>query len=531
MEIDSAVAHSAPRDMFLAMMSNLVGIPADGAKSFIENGGHSIIALKLITEMQEAGLHLDLTNLMNEPTLDGALRRATLVAPVATAELEESDGRDFFQPTPQERSLAMMGSLGLSPFHPRYLVFGASRVDARVDVDRIVAALSDIVIAHPPLNTRLAFDEYGILVREDLDSQAFEFRCVRLSDLSSSTSASLETRLSEAAVRLFGDGVQLGDGPALRAALVQADDERVLLLCLHHSVSDAEGVTAIASELDARLSQPEANWSARVDSAYARQARLDRKAAGRIAEAAEYWKQALAGLGVQTHKAYAGRGPRTGARMITRNLPSGATEAWSRRLGITPGALWTAILGAIIWRTRLTDKVDKLLIPTFASLRTPFAKIRPLGYSIDIMPLVMPASNGATLETSARELQAQRQSWISGLRLPLPELLAEVPEAGLYFNDRNIPLFAVQVLHQAQWSGQFLKSQSLRPPSDYQGDVIPLDCLLTLIVGDNSTALSICGDEKAFDNPWFDTVHSEVATLLGRLERHPELQSTELALL
>ncbi|MFJ3793113.1 amino acid adenylation domain-containing protein [Kitasatospora sp. NPDC090091] len=133
------------------------------------------------------------------------------------------------------------------PENPAYVVPGAVRIRGAVDAGVLRAALNEVVRRHEALRTafRLRDGRPVQVVRPRLtvDLPEVDLRRAGL------TGAALEERITAAAI---GEPFDLETGPLVRMTLLRTDDdESVLVLALHHLVSDRWSFWVLLSELAA----------------------------------------------------------------------------------------------------------------------------------------------------------------------------------------------------------------------------------------------------------------------------------------
>ncbi|MFF1902983.1 amino acid adenylation domain-containing protein [Kitasatospora sp. NPDC058218] len=131
------------------------------------------------------------------------------------------------------------------PENPAYVVPGAVRVRGAVDARLLRDALNEVVRRHEALRTTFRLRDgrpvQVVRPRLTLELPEVDLRQARL------TGAELEHRIAAAAI---GEPFDLETGPLVRTALLRtADDESVLVLALHHLVSDRWSVWVLLSEL------------------------------------------------------------------------------------------------------------------------------------------------------------------------------------------------------------------------------------------------------------------------------------------
>jgi amino acid adenylation domain-containing protein/non-ribosomal peptide synthase protein (TIGR01720 family) len=219
--------------------------------NFFEMGGHSLLATQVMSRAREAfAVELPLRSLFEQPTvkglaaqLDAALKSEERVAlPPLTA--VEHDGE-----IPLSYAQQRLWFLDqLEPNNPFYNIPAGVRLSGELNVEALERTLSEIVRRHEVLRT--SFMMVAGEPRQVIGA-ATEIK-LPLEDLSD---LHLEEREQEAA-RLAGEEAcepfDLSRGPLLRARLLRlAADEHVLLVTMHHIVSDGWSRGVLMREVSA----------------------------------------------------------------------------------------------------------------------------------------------------------------------------------------------------------------------------------------------------------------------------------------
>ncbi|MEW5931716.1 MAG: amino acid adenylation domain-containing protein, partial [Gemmatimonadota bacterium] len=220
-------------------------------ESFFALGGHSLLATQVVSRVRQAlGVELPLRAVFEAPTVAGMAARVEQArlggAADAAPPLVPADrGRPLPLSFAQERLWL------LDQMHPGdgvYTIPVALRLSGAPDVDALRGALAEIVRRHEALRTVFGRDGDGAvqvvgsaaafgLATEDLSGAADDAR-----------PAALEARVREEARRPF----DLAAGPLFRALLLRAaPEEHVLVLTMHHAVSDGWSMDVLSRELGA----------------------------------------------------------------------------------------------------------------------------------------------------------------------------------------------------------------------------------------------------------------------------------------
>ncbi|MFH9728720.1 condensation domain-containing protein, partial [Streptomyces sp. NPDC017254] len=264
---------------------------------FFQLGGHSLLATKVVSRIRNVlDVELAVRQLFDTPTVAG----------LSTA-LDHADGaRSALRavtPRPERvpLSYAQQRLWFLNRFEgpsATYNIPVALRLDGPLDREALRLALSDVVARHESLRTVFAEDADGAYqIVRSVDDVRFELSVVEVAPEES------EARLKEAVRR----GFDLSSELPLRATLFAvSEDEHVLLLLLHHIVSDAWSRGPLARDLTsayaARVTGEAPAWRP-LPVQYADYSLWQRDLLGsegdpgsEISRQLTYWKGALAGL-------------------------------------------------------------------------------------------------------------------------------------------------------------------------------------------------------------------------------------------
>ncbi|WP_037827254.1 non-ribosomal peptide synthetase, partial [Streptomyces sp. NRRL B-1347] len=236
-------APRSPREEILCgLFAEVLGVPGVGIDdSFFALGGHSLLATRLASRIRTVlGTEMPLRTLFEAPT----------VAALATALDERHEaGRPALLPAARpERlplSFAQQRLWFLEAFTgptSTYNVPMALRLTGALDLDALRGALADVVARHESLRTVFpeSAGEPHQVVRA-ADATALD---VRLTDVPD------EDALLAELAREAADTFDITQRPPLRATVFRlADDEHVLLLVLHHIVTDGWSTAPLVRDL------------------------------------------------------------------------------------------------------------------------------------------------------------------------------------------------------------------------------------------------------------------------------------------
>ncbi|HEY7767045.1 amino acid adenylation domain-containing protein, partial [Longimicrobium sp.] len=216
--------------------------------SFFELGGHSLLATRVVSRIREVfAVELPLRALFEEPTVAelagrvGEMRRAGLPAlpPVVPVERTGALPLSFAQ----ERLWFLER---LAPGSTTYNISMAWRLGGALDEAALERSLGEIVRRHESLRTIFA-EVDGSPVQVIAPFGGFALPVEDLSELTEADrQAAVRRRVDVEARRPF----DLSAGPLFRVALLRLGaDDRVLLLSMHHVVSDGWSMGVFIREL------------------------------------------------------------------------------------------------------------------------------------------------------------------------------------------------------------------------------------------------------------------------------------------
>jgi len=217
--------------------------------NFFELGGHSLVAIRCLARVREEfQVELPLRLLFESPTVAGLaarveeLRRAEksrLLPPLGRAARDGELPLSFAQ-----QRLWFLDQL--EPESPVYNIHTALRLEGPLDVPALQRTLDEIVRRHESLRTTFPLSGERP-VQAVAPSLKVPVRSLDVSHLPDREREALRLAAEEAR-RPF----DLSRGPLVRACLVRlADREHLLLLAMHHIISDGWSMGVLAGEVGA----------------------------------------------------------------------------------------------------------------------------------------------------------------------------------------------------------------------------------------------------------------------------------------
>ncbi|HEX8117658.1 MAG TPA: condensation domain-containing protein, partial [Pyrinomonadaceae bacterium] len=249
-----SAGYVAPRteveEALARIWSGLLRVERVGAcDNFFDLGGHSLLATQVVSRLRTVfGVELPVRALFANPTVEsfareierargegGAIRGAAIERARRDAPLPLSFG---------QRRLWLWEQM--NPGTSAYHVPGALRFAGRLDAEALVRALEEVVRRHEVLRTSFESDG-GEPVQVVAAESALEVARVDLTPLAPEERERQARRLAaEEAEKPF----DLTRAPLLRAALLRlGEEEHLLLLTMHHIVSDGWSFSILLREL------------------------------------------------------------------------------------------------------------------------------------------------------------------------------------------------------------------------------------------------------------------------------------------
>ncbi|MCG6576907.1 non-ribosomal peptide synthetase, partial [Pseudomonas sp. AF32] len=390
----------------------LLGLPQVGRHDhFFELGGHSLLAMQLISQVRlRLGVELGLAQLFAHPPLK---ELAQAVAQAGRSTLPEivRVARNEALPLSfaQQRLWFLAQMEGASS---AYHMPAGLRLRGVLDAVALERALDRIVARHEALRTTFVHNQ-GVEALQRIAPADAGFALLR-QDLHAHTDA--EAELHAVAVREASDAFDLENGPLIRGRLIRlGDEDHVLLVTMHHIVSDAWSIGVLIKELAGLyeayrhgLDDPLPALTVQ----YADYAVWQRRwLSGEVLQAqCNYWQQTLADapalLMLPTDRPRPAQQDYTGAALpvaFDANLTA-ELKALSQRHGVTLYmtlmAAWAALL------SRLSGQ-DDVVIGSPAANRTRSEIEGLIGFFVNTLAVRVDVSGAPTVETLLARVKAQ----------------------------------------------------------------------------------------------------------------------------
>ncbi|HSU17581.1 non-ribosomal peptide synthetase [Longimicrobium sp.] len=384
---------------------------------FFELGGHSLLALQVISRARQVlGVEVPLGMVFERPVLADFARGLDIADGAELPEIEPAErGGRLALSYSQQRLwfLEQLGGVG-----PAYTIRRRLRLKGALDRAALVRALDRIVQRHEALRTTFAAAD-GEPEQRVAPAEGSRFHLAEhdLSGYYEDTAAELRALIAAET----NAGFDLARGPLIRGRLVRlAAEDHVLLVSMHHIVSDAWSMGVLVHELGAlyaafRRGDPDP--LAPLPIQYPDYAAWQRRwVDGEVLQRqADYWRASLAGapelLELPTDRPRPARQDHAGAsvRVELDEALTAALKALSQRHGttlfMTLLAGWAAVLG------RLARQRDVVIgTPTANRGRREIEGL--IGFFVNTLALRVDLDGSPTVSTllarvKARALEAQ----------------------------------------------------------------------------------------------------------------------------
>jgi amino acid adenylation domain-containing protein len=278
-----------------AIWAEVVGVERVGRQDhFFEMGGHSLLAVRVVSRVRQAlGMEVALGDLFLRPVLADFARGLETAGRVELPPIERAEREGGVPLSFAQQRLwfvDQLGSAGRAYHIPKSL-----RLRGTLHRSALIRALDRIVARHESLRT--VFHTAG---GEPVQVVAAEGR-FRLLDHDLCGHLDAEAELRRLMAEEAGAPFDLRNGPLIRGRLVRlAADDHVLLVTMHHIVSDGWSMEVVIGEMGAlygAFSRGEADPLPPLPVQYADYAAWQRKwVEGEVlARQSDYWKRTLAG--------------------------------------------------------------------------------------------------------------------------------------------------------------------------------------------------------------------------------------------
>ncbi|MDP9901728.1 non-ribosomal peptide synthetase [Variovorax ginsengisoli] len=256
-EFTSERAYEAPEDevegKLAAIWADVLGVARVGRNdNFFELGGDSILSLKVVARAHRQGIRMSPREVFEHQRL------ASIAAAIRGDDAADVPSIPALSASQRGQGLALSHAQmrqwflwQLDPQSTAYHISGALRLNGVLDANALRASLDDLVQRHESLRTVFRADASGLAEQLICATGGIDFSLINL--LAVADGDERELRAKQEARRLSDTPFDLGKGPLLRVGLIRlAAEAHVLVVVMHHIVSDGWSMQIIVDELVAR---------------------------------------------------------------------------------------------------------------------------------------------------------------------------------------------------------------------------------------------------------------------------------------
>jgi amino acid adenylation domain-containing protein len=535
--------YAAPTDpteeLLAGFWGEVLGVERVGIHdNFFSLGGHSLLATQVISRVREAlGVELPQREVFEAPTV-AALARAvraareagTVPAPPITPVAREID-------LPLSFSQQRLWFLDrFEPGNPAYNIPFPVRLTGELPVELLERVFAEVVRRHEALRTTFGLRE-GQPVQVIAPDLPPRFALLDLSDLPADAR---EERARELAAEDARRPFDLESGPLLRLTLLRlAEREHVLLMTLHHIVSDGWSMGVLLREiavLYAAFAGDRPSPLPELAVQYADFAVWQRGwLRGEVLEAQlAYWKSQLAEAPkllevpadrprplVQTYR---------GASRDLELAPalSAAVRELCRREGVTPFMALLAAWGVLLGRHSGQAGQEEVLVGTPVAGRNRREIEGLIGFFVNTLVLRVDLQGAPGFDALLGRVRSAALDAFQHQDLPFERIVEElVPERDLSHPPLVQVLFSLQNAPRAEVE---LPGLSLAPVA-VDGRVARLDLTLTMQEGAEGFAAALEHNTDLFDGSTAGRLLARFEALLAAAAEAPGQSIADLPLL
>ncbi|MDO3623332.1 non-ribosomal peptide synthase/polyketide synthase [Ralstonia pseudosolanacearum] len=296
----ASTAYEAPQgeveQTLAGIWQTLLGVERVGRHDdFFTLGGHSLQAVRLVAQVRtQLGAELGLTELFAQPSLSAVAQAIVRGQGSALPAITVADRSGPLPLSFAQQRLWFLAQMegGSEAYH----IPVGLRLKGELDEDALRRALDRIVARHEALRTRFEVQEGQAVQRVASADVGFALDCVDLQG-----QADREQALATLSEREANTPFDLEQGPLIRGRLVKlGEQEHVLLITMHHIVSDGWSQGVLARELGTLYEAYRAGNADPLPALpiqYADYAVWQRRwlEGGELQRQGAYWEQALAG--------------------------------------------------------------------------------------------------------------------------------------------------------------------------------------------------------------------------------------------
>ncbi|HVF89337.1 MAG TPA: condensation domain-containing protein, partial [Blastocatellia bacterium] len=524
-------------EILLGIWREVLGLHNIGIEdNFFELGGHSLLAMRLISKVREAfRTEIRLRSLFDSPTIEALAREISEAGRMgisASADPIRRQPRDSSPPLSYAQQ-RMWFLDRLAHGNATYIIPTAIRIEGRLDIGAFALSLREVVARHESLRTTFAVsDDQPVQIINEVPDPVLP-----VIDLSGLESSLLEAEVSRQVKRDAREPFDLDGGYLFRARLlILGGEDSLVLLALHHIVSDGWSMGVLMGEVSALYQahmQGEPFTLPDLPIQYADYAMWQREwlAGDSLAEGLSYWKRQLSDapalLELPTDRPRpAIQSLRGGSEsvVIQRDV-SKAVKEMSREEGVT---LFMALLAAYQVMLFKYTSQPVIAVGTPVAGRTRAETENLIGLFVNTLVLKTDLSGNPTFRQLLKQVRDVVLEGYAHQEVPFERLVEEIhPDRSLSVS----PLFQVMIVVE----------NAERPESELQG--LSMSMLgsetesskfdLTLMVRDSGEELiaAIEYSSDIFDAETIARMLAHFSQILEEVSAAPDLRLNKVRML
>ena len=239
---DNYVPPRSPiEEALVTIWQNLLNAPQVGIEdNFFELGGHSLLATQMVSRVRQTlNVELPLRALFEAGTIADLAKVVTQAqdTPIAPA-IEVVDSADAKPLSFSQQRLWVLDQL--EPNLAAYHIPAVVRLKGTLQTDTLQAAFNQLLARHDALRTTFAVNSAGDPIQQVHDDVPLELPIIAVAE------ADVPTMLKDIVKRPFN----LSTPPLIRVQLLQvAEDDHLLVIVMHHIVSDGWSMNILVREI------------------------------------------------------------------------------------------------------------------------------------------------------------------------------------------------------------------------------------------------------------------------------------------
>jgi amino acid adenylation domain-containing protein len=421
--------------------------------NFFDLGGHSLMATQVVSRIRRGlSVELPLRTLFEHATISALAREAQKIAGIEQGEVLALKRVSREEPLPLSFAQQRLWVLDrIEPDNPLYNIPRAFQLKGLLDIPSLTRALNEIVRRHESLRTTFATGNNGEPVQVISASSQLDVPIINLTEFAE---PERESSAREFAIREEQTPFNLSTGPLVRARILKLGaDEHILLLTMHHIVSDAWSASIFFQELEAlyeAFTQGRPSPLPELALQYADYAAWQRAylQGGLLEQQLDYWREHLKGA-PRLLELPADR-PRPDVRTflgaheaipLAAEVASAAKE-FSQKEGATLFMVLFAAYNALL--SRYSGEQHIVLGTDIANRTTPETE-RMIGFFINLLPLHTDISGDPTFRELVSRVREAALGAYAHQEIPFDKLVEDLrPERSLSHNPIVQALFVMQ---------------------------------------------------------------------------------------